>query len=105
MPYRAAVTVLAILLPVETGRNHETLRSHTLKIGEQLPAAVRPMATSSAITVTVDSVAVTVANGIWRFAPGNVETSDGGRQVFGSVAGRERPNIAVLIWRNLGAAG
>jgi hypothetical protein len=42
---------------MEAGKNHETLRSHTLKIGEQLQdtAAVRPVAAASAITVTVDS--------------------------------------------------
>jgi hypothetical protein len=42
---------------VKGGKNHDTLRSHTLKIGKRLrdAAAVKPVAAASAITLTVDS--------------------------------------------------
>jgi hypothetical protein len=36
MPYRVAAGVLTHLLPVEAGKSPETLRGHTLKVGEQL---------------------------------------------------------------------
>jgi hypothetical protein len=73
MPYRVAAGVLVHLLPVEAGKSSETLRGHTLRIGEQLhaAAAVKPTAAASAITVTLDStfiVAATTGNDIWRFA-------------------------------------
>src|ERR1700737_1885605 len=57
MPYRVAAGVLAHLLPVGAGKSPETLRGHTLKIGEQLrdAPAVKPAAAAAAITVTVDS--------------------------------------------------
>ncbi len=41
MPYRVAADLLGHLLPVEAGRSPETLRSHTLKTGEQLRDADR----------------------------------------------------------------
>jgi len=41
--YRVASGVLQHLLPIEAGKNPETLRGHTLKAGEQLrDAAVKP---------------------------------------------------------------
>jgi hypothetical protein len=57
MPYRVAAGLLEHLLPVEIGKSPETLRGHTLKIGEQLRAAatVMPAADASAITITLDS--------------------------------------------------
>jgi hypothetical protein len=57
MPYRVAAGLLAHLLPVEAGNSPETLRAHTFKLGEQLrdAEAVKPAATASAITITVDS--------------------------------------------------
>jgi hypothetical protein len=36
MPHRVAAGVLAYLLPVEAGKSPETLRRHTLKIGEEV---------------------------------------------------------------------
>jgi hypothetical protein len=36
MPFRVAAEVLTRLLPVDSGKNPETLRSHTPKIGAQL---------------------------------------------------------------------
>ena len=55
--YRVAAGVLTHLLPVEAGKSPETLRGHTLKIGEQLrdAAAVEPAAAASTITITLDS--------------------------------------------------
>jgi hypothetical protein len=57
MPFRVAAGVLAHLLPVEAGMSPETLRGHTLKVGEQLrnAAVVKPGAAASAITITLDS--------------------------------------------------
>ena len=39
MPYRVAAGVLTHFLPAEAGKSPETLRGHTLRIGEQLRAA------------------------------------------------------------------
>src|ERR1700732_903896 len=36
MPHRVAAGMLAYLLPVEAGKSPETLRRHTLKIGEEV---------------------------------------------------------------------
>jgi hypothetical protein len=49
--------VLAHLLPVEAGKGPETLRGHTLRLGERLrdAAAAKPAAAASTITVTLDS--------------------------------------------------
>jgi hypothetical protein len=59
--YRVAAEVLRYLLPVEAGMHHETLRSHTLKAGEQLlKAAIEAWPTNDpeTISLTVDSTAV-----------------------------------------------
>jgi hypothetical protein len=104
MPYRVAAGVLVHLLPVEAGKSPETLRGHTLKIGEQLrdsPTVRTPVATS-AITITVDSTFIRGCLDGERHLEvrvGNVETSDGGRQVFGAVA-RGDTDLAVLIRRS-----
>src|SRR5271154_5017223 len=109
LPYRVAAGVLTHLLPVDGGTSPETLRSHTLKIGEQLrdaPAGERAAAASS-ITVTVDSTFIRscgVGERHLEVRVGNVETSDGRRQVFGAVAKTET-DIAVLIRRSLEAVG
>jgi hypothetical protein len=57
MPYRIAAGVLEHLLPVAAGITHETLRAHTLKLGENLvdTAAAEPAAEAAAITLSVDS--------------------------------------------------
>jgi hypothetical protein len=73
MPYRVAAGVLEHLLPVEAGKSPETLRGHTLKVGEQLRKAAavkrRPQRRPSPSPWTQpSSVAATTANGIWRFA-------------------------------------
>ena len=57
MPFRVAADVLRHLLPADVGMSPETLRAHTLKIGEQLgdiPTA-KPIAVAMSITVTTDS--------------------------------------------------
>jgi hypothetical protein len=109
MPYRVAAGVLVHLLPVEAGKSPETLRGHTLKIGEQLrdAAAVKPTAAASAITVTVDSTFIRSCHDGERHLEvrvGNVETSDGERQVFGAVA-KADTDIVVLIRRSLETVG
>jgi hypothetical protein len=105
MPYRVAAGVLTHLLPVDAGTSPETLRGHTLRIGEHLREApvVKPATAASAITVTVDSTFIRSCHDGERHLEvrvGNVETSDGGRQVFGAVA-RTDTDIAVLIRRSL----
>ena len=109
MPYRVAAGVLTHLLPVDAGKSPETLRGHTLKIGERLreAPAVKPATAASAITVTVDSTFIRSCQDGERHLEvrvGNVETSDGGRQVFGAVA-RTDTDIAALIRRSLETVG
>src|ERR1700733_7346187 len=90
MPFRVAADVLTHLLPADVGMSPETLRAHTLKIGEQLcglPTA-KPIAAATSITVTSDSTFIRSCeegNRHLEVRVGNVETSDGGRQVFGAV--------------------
>ena len=109
MPYRVAAGVLAHLLPVDAGKSPETLRGHTLKIGERLrdASAVKPAAAAASITVTVDSTFIRSCHDGERHLEvrvGNVETSDGSRQVFGAVA-KAGTDIAVLIRRGLETVG
>jgi hypothetical protein len=109
MPFRVAADVLTHLLPADVGMSPETLRAHTLKIGEQLgdiPTA-KPIAAAMRITVTTDSTFIRScekSNRHLEVRVGNVETSDGGRQVFSAVA-RSDTDIAVQIHRSLGAVG
>jgi len=57
MTYRTAADVLGQMFPVDAGKHRETLRRHTLKVGEALGecAAARPETAASAIMVTLDS--------------------------------------------------
>ena len=109
MPFRVAADVLTHLLPVDVGMSPETLRAHTLKTGAQLcdiPMA-KPVAPATSITVTTDSTFIRSCekgNPHLEVCVGNVETSDGGRQVFGAVA-RSDADIAVQIRRSLEAVG
>lgn len=87
----------------------ETFRGHTLKVGAQLRAAtaVKPAAKAASITVTADSTFIRSCDDSERHLEvrvGNVETSEGTRQVFGAVA-RADTDIAVLIRRSLEAVG
>jgi hypothetical protein len=109
MPYRVAAGLLAHLLPVEAGTSPETLRGHTLKAGEQLrdTVTVPPASGASAITITVDSTFIHGCHDGERHLEvrvGNVETSGGGRQVFGAVA-KADTEIAVMIRRSLETVG
>jgi hypothetical protein len=111
MTYRVAAGVLQHLLPVDAGRSPETLRSRTLQIGQQLaltasdqPATATSMA---AITVSVDSTFIRSREEGERHLEvrvGNVETTGGGRQVFGAVA-KADTDISALIRRSLRAVG
>ena len=109
LPYREASDLLRHLLPVDAGRSPETFRGHTLKVGEQLDqvATIRPTSGASMITVTLDSTFIRgrePGNRSLEVRIGNVETPDGGRQVFGAVA-RADTDVALLIRRSLEAVG
>jgi hypothetical protein len=110
MTYRTAAEVLAQVLPVNAGADPETLRRHTFKIAEQLPAqaATKPPTTDAeAIVVTLDSTFIRSCEEGERHLEvriGNVETATGGRQVFGAVA-KIDTDPAALIRRGLDAMG
>ena len=109
MSYRVAAGVLEHLLPIDTGRNPETLRHHTLKVGEQRgnAAAVKPPAPAAAVTIPLDSTFIRSREDGERHLEvrvGNVETAAGGRQVFGAVV-RAGSDIKALIRRNLETVG
>src|ERR1051325_10274194 len=58
MPHRTAAEVLGQVFPVNAGADPETLRRHTFKIAEALPAQVTmkpPPTGAAAIVVTLDS--------------------------------------------------
>ena len=109
MPYRVAAGVLGHLLPVAAGKSPETLRGHTLRVGEHLgnAATIAPTAAAPAIALSLDSTFIRSCHDGERHLEvriGNVETPDGGRQVFGAVA-RADTDLAVLIRRNLETLG
>jgi hypothetical protein len=109
MPYRVAAGVLEQFLPVEAGVDPETLRAHTLKLGEELvdTAAAEPATAASAITLTADSTYIRSCEDGQRHLEvrlGNVETSAGARQVFAAVA-RTDTQIEALIRRSLAEVG
>jgi len=109
MTYRTAADLLEQMFPVDTGKHHETLRRHTLKVGEALGecAAIRPEAAASAIMVTLDATFIrSCAEGERHLEVrvGNVETEAGGRQVFGAVA-KADTDLQALIRRTLDAVG
>jgi hypothetical protein len=109
MTYRVAADVLEQMLPVDAGKGSETLRRHTLKIGEALrhEAVARPETAAPAIVVTLDSTFIRSCEDGERHLEvrvGNVETESGGRQVFGAVA-KADTDIKMLIRRSLDAVG
>lgn len=109
MPYRVAADVLKPVFPVDAGKDPETLRRHTLKIGEALrnDAVARPEMAVAAIGVTLDSTFIRSCEDGERHLEvrvGNVETASGGRQVFGAVA-KADTDVKVLICRSLDAVG
>ena len=91
LPYRIAAGVLAHLLPVDAGMDAETLRAHTLKLGNELvdAAATEPAPSAAAITLTVDSTFIRCCEDDQRHLEvrlGNAEPSEGTRRVFAAVA-------------------
>ena len=109
MPYRVAADVLQYLLPIDAGTSPETMRSHTLQVGKQLgdAAAEKPPAAAAAITISLDSTFIPSRDDGERHLEvrvGNVETVDGGRQVFGAVT-RAETDITALIQRTLETVG
>ena len=109
LPYRVAAGVLEQLLPVDAGIDPETLRARTLKVGKELrdAAAAEPATAAAAITLSVDSTFIRSCEDGQRHLEvrlGNVETSDGARQVFAAVA-RTDTAIEVLIRRGLADVG
>jgi hypothetical protein len=85
------------------------LRSHTLRVGEQLSDAAsdQPAAAVAAITVSLDSTFIRICEECERHLDvriGNIETADGGRLVFGAVA-KAATDITALIRRNLETVG
>jgi hypothetical protein len=81
MPYRSAAELLAQLFPVDAGVDPETLRRHTFRIAEALPAqvAMTPSPTGAeAIVVTLDSTFIRSCEADERHLEvriGNVEMS------------------------------
>src|SRR3954466_951879 len=109
VPYRIAAGVLEHFLPVEAGITHETLRGCTLKLGEEVRGAApaEPATAAAAITLTLDSTFIRSCEDGQRHLEvrlGNVETSDGGRQVFAAVAKTDTA-IEALIRRGLADVG
>jgi len=102
--------VLGQVFPVDAGADPETLRRHTFKIAEALPAQVAmksPPSGAEAIVVTLDSTFIRSCEAGERHLEvriGNVETEAGGRQVFGAVA-KTDTDLAGLIRRSLDAVG
>jgi len=109
MPYRVAADLLEQIFPVDAGMDPETLRRHTLRVGEALAerAVIRPVTAAPVIAVTLDSTFIRSREDGERHLEvrvGNVETESGGRQVFAAVA-KADTEIKVLIRRNLDAVG
>ena len=109
MTYRVPADVLVHLLPIDAGKSPETLRGHTLRIGEPLGEAAveNPAAAALAITVSLDLTFVRSREEGERHLEvrvGTVETAGGGRQVFGAVA-KAGTDITALIRRSLRIVG
>src|ERR1700733_3395313 len=109
MTYRTAADVLEHMFPVDAGKDAETLRRRTLKIGAALrnDAVARPETMASAIVVSLDSTFIRRCedgNRHLEVRVGNVETQSGGRQVFGTVS-RAETDITALIQRTLETTG
>src|SRR6202051_365638 len=109
MPYRVAADLLEQMFPIDAGTDPETLRRHTLRVGDALAdrAVIRPETAVPAIAVTLDSTFIRSCEDGERHLEvrvGNVETKSGARQVFGAVA-KADTDIKVLIRRNLDAVG
>jgi hypothetical protein len=104
MPYRIAAGLLEHLLPVDAGIHSETVRRRTLRVGEQRRdvAPAEPAAPAVAITLTLDSTFIRSCEDGQRHLEvrlGNVETSDGARQIFAAVAKTDTPIEAHVRYR------
>jgi hypothetical protein len=109
LTYRPASDLLEQLFPVDAGKHPETVRRHTLKVGESLQNRIttRPETAAPTIVVTLDSTFIRSCEDGERHLEvrvGNVETKSGRRQVFGTVA-KAHTDIKVLINRSLDAIG
>jgi hypothetical protein len=109
MTYRTAAEVLAQMLPIDAGKDHETLRRHTLALGEQLQhrPVIAPPTPAAAISLSVDSTFIRSCEAGERHLEvrvGNAETDAAGRQVFGAVAG-SATDLVALIGRTLDSVG
>src|SRR3954452_3193265 len=104
MLYRVAADLLQHLMPTDAGTSPETVRRHTLEVGQQLAdAAAEKLPAAAAITISLDSTFIRSCEDSERHLEvrvGNVETAEGGRQVFGAVAGTET-DITAVIQRTL----
>jgi hypothetical protein len=108
-PFRVAAEVLQHLLPIDAGKSPETLRSHTLQAGKRLAyeAAEKRPAAAAASTISLDSTLIRSCEDGERHLEvrvGNVETVDGGRQVFGAAA-RTETDMTALIQRTFDSVG
>jgi hypothetical protein len=96
MSYRVAADVMQHLLPINAGMSPETLRSHTLLIGEQLgDAAAEKSPAATAITVTLDSTFIRSREDSERHLEvrvGNVETGAAAASLWRRHQGRYRPH-------------
>ena len=109
MAYRVAADLLEQMFPIDAGTDPETLRRHTLRVGEAVAdrAAIRSETSAVAITVTLDSTFIRSSEDGERHLEvrvGNVETKSGARQVFGAVV-KTDTDVKVLICRSLDAIG
>ena len=107
--YRTAVDLLERMFPVKAVQHSETVRRHALKVGEALQecAVITPATMAPAVVVTLDSTFIRSCETGERHLEvrvGNVETTSGGRRVFGAVVKTET-DIKALINRNLDAVG
>jgi hypothetical protein len=101
--------VLEQRLPLDAGITPETLRAHTLKVGEAVRdvAAPEPATTAAAITLSMASTFIRSCDAGHRHLEsrlGNVETPDGARQVFAAVASTDTA-LETLRQRGLTAVG
>ena len=109
MPYRMAADVLKQVFPVDAGKDPETVRRRTLKVGATLriDAVARPELSAAAVAVTLDSTFIRSCEDGERHLEvrvGNIESETGGRQVFGAVA-KTDTDVKVLICQSLDAVG
>jgi hypothetical protein len=108
MPYRVAADLLKQVFPIDAGKDPETVRRHTLKIGAALRKdVVTAPGMAAAIAVSLDSTFIRGCEDGERHLEvrvGNVETETGGRQVFGAVA-KTDTDVKVLICQSLRGVG